>query len=103
MTLREISESVFDEVDDGIVYERDNTTLLSPFEVPGVGLGATVVAKVFAEKLVNELTLTVTSASDLRIDSVEVQYKAVADTDYTTVGSGELGKFVIIDLEKGFL
>jgi hypothetical protein len=102
MTLREISESVFDEVDDGIVYERDNTTLLSPFEVPGVGLDATVVAKVFAEKLVNELTLTVTSASDLRIDSVEVQYKAVADTDYTTVGSGELGKFVIIDLEKGF-
>ena len=102
MTLREISESVFDEVDDGIVYERDNTNLLSPFEVPGVGLNATVVAKVFAEKLVNELTLTVTSASDLRIDSVEVQYKAVADTDYTTVGSGELGKFVIIDLEKGF-
>jgi hypothetical protein len=102
MTLREISESVFDEVDDGIVYERDNTTLLSPFEVPGVGLGATVVAKVFAEKLVNELTLTVTSASNLRIDSVEVQYKAVADTDYITVGSGELGKFVIIDLEKGF-
>ena len=102
MTLREISESVFDEVDDGIVYERDNTNLLSPFEVPGVGLAATVVAKVFAEKLVNELTLTVTSASDLRIDSVEVQYKAVADTDYTTVGSGELGKFVIIDLEKGF-
>ena len=102
MTLREISESVFDEVDDGIVYERDNTTLLSPFEVPGVGLNATVVAKVFAEKLVNELTLTVTSASNLRIDSVEVQYKAVADTDYTTVASGELGKFVIIDLEKGF-
>jgi predicted phage tail protein len=102
MTLREISESVFDEVDDGIVYERDNTTLLSPFEVPGVGLNATVVAKVFAEKLVNELTLTVTSASDLRIDSVEVQYKVVGDTDYTTVGSGELGKFVIIDLEKGF-
>jgi hypothetical protein len=101
MTLREISESVFDEVDDGIVYERDNTTLLSPFEVPGVGLNATVVAKVFAEKLVNELTLTVTSASDLRIDSVEVQYKAVADTDYTTVGTGELGKFVIIDLQKG--
>jgi hypothetical protein len=102
MTLREISESVFDEVDDGIVYERDNTTLLSPFEVPGVGLGATVVAKVFAEKLVNELTLTITSASGLRIDSVEVQYKTVADTDYTTVASGELGKFVIIDLEKGF-
>ena len=34
MTLKEISESVFDEVDDGIVYERDNTTLLSPFHCP---------------------------------------------------------------------
>jgi len=31
MTLREISESVFDEVDDGIVYERDNTNLPNPF------------------------------------------------------------------------
>jgi predicted phage tail protein len=31
MILREISESVFDEVDDGVVYERDNTTLPSPF------------------------------------------------------------------------
>lgn len=31
MTLREISESVFDEVSDGIVYERDNTSLATPF------------------------------------------------------------------------
>jgi len=31
MTLREISESVFDEFDDGVVYERDNTTLPNPF------------------------------------------------------------------------
>ena len=33
LVLRETAESVFDEVDDGIVYERDNTTLLSPFTV----------------------------------------------------------------------
>jgi len=38
MTLRETAESVYDEVDDGIVYERDNTTLLSPFEVPNLGI-----------------------------------------------------------------
>ena len=31
MTLREITQSVFDEVDDGVVYERDNTTLATPF------------------------------------------------------------------------
>jgi hypothetical protein len=38
MTLKEISESVFDEVNDGIVYERDNTTLLSPFTVPNLAM-----------------------------------------------------------------
>lgn len=31
MTLREISESVFDEIDDGAVYELDNTTLPNAF------------------------------------------------------------------------
>ena len=31
MTLREISASVFDEIDDGVVYERDNTELPNPF------------------------------------------------------------------------
>ena len=38
MTLRETAESVFDEEDDGVIYERDNTTLFSPFEVPSVSL-----------------------------------------------------------------
>jgi len=31
MTLREISASVFDEIDDGEIYERDNTNLPNPF------------------------------------------------------------------------
>ena len=38
MSLREISESVFDEVADGAVYESDNTTLPSPFDVPPVAV-----------------------------------------------------------------
>jgi len=102
MTLRETAESVFDEVDDGVVYERDNTELLSPFLVPSVGLSANVVAKVFAEKLVNELTLTVTSAASERIDKVQVQYKDASETEYKNVSDGPLGKFTIIDLEKSF-
>ena len=36
MILREISESVFDDIDDGVIYERDNTTLTVPFWVPTV-------------------------------------------------------------------
>ena len=102
MTLRETASSVFDEVSDGVVYERDNTTLLSPFSVPTVGLSADVVARVFAEKLVNELTLTVTSAAPERVDYIEVQYKDVSESSYKSVGTGELGKFTIIDLEKSF-
>ncbi len=102
MTLRETAETVFDEVSDGVVYERDNTTLLSPFVVPSVGLSANVVAKVFAEKLVNELTLTVTSAASERVDKVQVQYKDVSETEYKNISDGPLGKFTIIDLEKSF-
>lgn len=102
MTLRETAETVFDEVSDGIVYERDNTELLSPFSVPSVGLSSSVVAKVFAEKLVNELTLTVTSAASERVDKVQVQYKDASETDYKNISDGPLGKFTIIDLEKSF-
>ena len=102
MTLRETASSVFDEVSDGVVYERDNTTLLSPFLVPTVGITSNVVARVFAEKLVNELTLTITSAAPERVDYIEVQYKDVSESDYKSVGTGELGKFTIIDLEKSF-
>lgn len=102
MTLRETAETVFDEVSDGVVYERDNTTLLSPFLVPSVGLSSSVVAKVFAEKLVNELTLTVTSAASERVDKVQVQYKDASETEYKNVSDGPLGKFTIIDLEKSF-
>jgi hypothetical protein len=67
-----------------------------------VGLSADVVARVFAEKLVNELTLTVTSAAPERVDYIEVQYKDVSESSYKSVGTGELGKFTIIDLEKSF-
>ena len=102
MTLRETAETVFDEVSDGVVYERDNTTLLSPFVVPSVGLSSSVVAKVFAEKLVNELTLTVTSAASERVDKVQVQYKDASETEYKNISDGPLGKFTIIDLEKSF-
>jgi len=102
MILRETAESVFDEVDDGVVYERDNTELLSPFLVPSVGLSADVVAKVFAEKLVNELTLTVTSAASERVDKVQVQYKDASETEYKNISDGPLGRFTVIDLEKSF-
>jgi len=101
MILREVSESVFDDISDGAVYERDNTNLLSPFDVPPVGVNAVAIAQVLAEKLVNTLVITVSSSQSERIDHVEVQVKPSAETDYTSIGTGELGRFNSIDLDRG--
>ena len=101
MTLRETAESVYDEVADGIVYERDNTTLLSPFDVPSVGLSATVRTQIIREKLTNIITLNVTSGATEIIDYVEAEFKLSSDTDWITLGTGQLGKFEAIDLEDG--
>ena len=99
MTLREISESVFDEVDDGIAYERDNTTLLSPFDVPNLGISASARLQILNEKLTNIVTVEVTSASSERIDHVEVQFKRSSEAVWRSAGSGEIGRFEVVDLE----
>ena len=101
ITLRETAESVYDEVSDGVVYERDNTTLLSPFDVPNVGLSAEVRTQVIREKLTNIISLNVTSGASERIDYVEAEFKLSSDYDWITLGTGQLGKFEAIDLEDG--
>ena len=107
MTLRETAESVFDEVSDGIVYERDNTELLSPFDVPSVGLSAVARTQVVREKLTNIITLTVTSGASERVDHVEAEFRLSATTanptvnPYITLGTGQLGNFEAVDLEDG--
>jgi hypothetical protein len=99
MTLREISESVFDEIDDGVVYERDNTTLLSPFDVPDVGLSAEADIQISNQKVSNIAAVTVSTSRPEAVDHVQLEYKKSSDSDYTSFGSGQLGKFLIRDLE----
>ena len=101
MILREISLSVFDDISDGVVYERDNTTFLSPFDVPDISISASAVAQVLSEKLVNTLNITIGATQSERVDLVEVQLRAEGDTDYVSVGTGELGVFSSIDLQRG--
>lgn len=101
MTLQETAESVFDEVDDGIVYERDNTDLPDPFEVPDVGITLSSQLREFREKVNNELSVVVSCAKSYDLDSVEVQYKEAASTVWIGAGRGELGTFKIPDLEDG--
>jgi hypothetical protein len=101
MVLRETAESVYDEVSDGIVYERDNTNLLSPFDVPAVGLSAVAQTQVIREKLTNIITLTVSSGASERIDYVEAEFKLSSDTTWTSLGTGQLGDFIALDLIDG--
>jgi fibronectin type 3 domain-containing protein len=86
MTLREISESVFDEIDDGIVYERDNTTLLSPFDVPQPALNAPTVTTTVNEDgtTVPEILFSWGVSSDEVIDHYDFQWKLTSETNYKT-------------------
>jgi len=86
MVLREIAESVFDEVSDGIVYERDNTTLLSAFEVPTLGVTVGSELRRVKGKTTGVMTVDVTNTSNI-MDIAEVQYRKVGDTNFTGVGT----------------
>jgi len=101
LVLREISANVFDDISDGLIYERDNTTLLSPFDVPPVGITPSALTKIITEKIVTELAASITTTDVSRIDRVEVQYKASSDSEYLPMGTGELGKYSVLDLERG--
>ena len=92
MTLKETAASIYDEVDDGLVYERDNTTLLSPFEVPSVGISLSSELRIVRGKVMSVLLADITASSDL-IDSVEAQFKKSSDTNYSplSVSSGYTG------------
>jgi len=102
MTLRETAESVFDEVSDGIVYERDNTNLPSPFDVPEVGVAISAEAKVSNQKVSNIAVATITSGRAEAIDYVEVEYKLASEVLFSTFGQGPLGEFKVRDLEVDF-
>lgn len=101
LVLREISEAALDWNAEEKEIIANNTTLLKFYEVPPIGVSAQAVAKVLAEKLVNQLVVTVSSAGSERVSSVEVQYKPDADTNYIHMGSGPLGEYTVLDLPRG--
>jgi len=94
MTLKEISESVFDEVDDGIVYERDNTTLLSPFTVPNLGINISTELRRVKGKTLGVLLVDINNTSNI-MDTAEVQFRKTGDTNFTAIAT--MGAFVGTD------
>jgi hypothetical protein len=99
MTLREISESVFDDLSDGAVYESDNTTLPSVFDVPAVSINTAQDYRIINEHVTNVLVIDIGSGSPERVDYVEIEYKKSTDTTYAILGTGDLGRFEILDIE----
>ena len=99
MSLREISESVFDEVSDGATYESDNTTLPSPFDVPPVAVALTQDYRIINEHVTNVLVVDVSATAVERVDYVEVEFKKSTDSTYSVLGTGDLGRFEILDIE----
>jgi len=101
MTLREISESVFDDISDGAVYERDNTTLPSPFFVTPVGISVEAIAQVSNQKVSNIASITVSATTGALLERVEVEFKKSSADTFKAVGTGPLGVFEALDLETG--
>jgi hypothetical protein len=92
MTLRETAESVFDEVDDGVVYERDNTNLPNPFEgLTVANLAVNGGGKTQSDgTFISSAILTWDAVDSAFISHYEVEWKPVADSNYsstTTVGN----------------
>jgi hypothetical protein len=103
MTLREISESVFDEVDDGIVYERDNVTVLSPFEVPLPSLNTASAGSVVNTDGTTVPSITfswsVTDAS--LVDYYDFQWKPSSASDWQSVVIKSETQFILAPAVSG--
>jgi len=91
MSLQEISEGVFawNEVIDETSFESNNTTLVSPFSVPDIGITHEVAEVQYNEKISTTLFVTVSSPHPAQIDTVEVQLlrttKGEADVNFMAI------------------
>jgi len=91
LTLRETAESVYDEVDDGAAYERDNTNLPDPF-------GGLAVSNLIASgggriqgdgTFINSAILSWTAAVSSFVSFYEIQWKALVDSSYSSTTTPE--------------
>ena len=99
MTLQEISSGVFEWDADETAFETNNTTLLSPFNVPAVSVTLTQEYRIINEHVTNVLVANVGSGNPELVDYVEVFYKKSTDDDFSALGKSDLGRFEIIDID----
>jgi hypothetical protein len=101
MVLRETSEAAFDWNAEESEIISNNSNLLPFDEAPSVGLSAVATTRILNEKVTNFITVTVTSSLAAQVDYVEVEYKRSVDSNYKSLGTGQLGAFEAVDLENG--
>ena len=87
MVLRETAEAIYDQTYDGVMYERDNTTLPSAFDVPTVAMTLSTSLRSTNQTVVAVLDVQL-AATSVFIDKYEVEYKLSSATDYIALGSG---------------
>lgn len=102
MTLKETAESVFDEVSDGIVYERDNANLPDSFDVTPSGISLSASLELAKEQVVGVLNISITDSGSPYIESYEVEYKKSSDADWVFVGKSSGNLFKVSSLEDGY-
>jgi len=87
MVLREITSSVFDEISNYVTYEKDNTSIASPFDTQDVTISAATKTTSFSSEgnLIPKLkwVWTVTDESD--VDYYIFGWRTTASGDYTEV------------------
>lgn len=102
MTLKETAASVFNEVSDGVVYERDNTNLPDAFDVTPSGISLSGSLELAKEQVVGVLSINITNSGSPYADAYEVEYKKSSDTDWIFVGKSSSNLFKVSPLEDGY-
>jgi hypothetical protein len=96
MVLRETSSAVFTAVT-GAVFEANNTTLPNPFLAPAIGLSLSSEVRIINEHLTNVIYANVTSLTPFDVERVEVQAKKSSESNWTVLGTGDIGIFELLD------
>jgi hypothetical protein len=101
LVLRETAESVYDEVDDGVVYERENTNLPSAFDVPiPESFGAVATAFVNEDgTTIPKISFSWSVDSSNLIDYYEFQWKLTSDSLYSSANVAE-SRFTLLPAES---
>lgn len=103
MGLQEISEGVYAWDAEEKAFEANNSTLLSAFAVPDIGLTLSDEIRLSAQSIVGVLVAEVTCGQPTRVSQVELQFKesSAPDTGWRTFSTGPLGQHEVTGLVEG--